>query len=84
MSFDELAIKREKKFYFNCYCIVNFWVIFCKIAVYIPKPVPIVYSGNAHKALRFETEGLLLKVTKSVTQNYPDFKYCVFTVSAYH
>lgn len=28
-----------------------------------------MYSGNAHKAPKFETEGLLLEVTKSVTQN---------------
>lgn len=53
--------------------VVVSWVpgifFFSKIPVHIPNIVPIIYSGNAGKALRFEIEGLLLTVTKSVTQN---------------
>lgn len=88
MSPDELAIKTEKKFDFNCYCIVSFWGFFYKIAVYIPKPVPVIYSGKAHKALGFETEGLLLKVTKSVTQNtlilHTEYSQLVLATSGDH
>lgn len=35
----------------------------------VPKPVPVVDGGNAHKVLGRETEGLLLNVPQSVTRN---------------
>lgn len=68
--------------------VIVLWVsglFFCKIAVYIHEPVPVIYSGKAHKALGFEIEGLLLKVTKSVAQNtlilHTEYSQLVLTTS---